>query len=212
METQQTQPERSFFSLVRPAILLSLWLCLVTGVVYPLVTTGIANAIFPYQAQGSLLKNAQGQVVGSELIGQNFTKPQYFHPRPSATMTTDTKPKPAPYNAANSSGSNSGPTNDGFIKGIKDGSAAYRKENGLTDQETVPIDAVTASGSGLDPDISLANANLQAKRVAQARHIPVATVQDLIAKNTLGRQFGFLGEERVNVLKLNIALDALKPA
>jgi K+-transporting ATPase ATPase C chain len=206
----ETQPQRSFFSLVRPAILLSLWLFLVTGVIYPLVVTGVANAILPYQAQGSLIK-VNDKVVGSELIGQNFTKPQYFHPRPSATMTTDPKPKPAPYNAANSSGSNSGPTNDGFVKGIKDGSAAYRKENGLTDQETVPIDAVTASGSGLDPDISLANANLQAKRVAQARNLTVAQVQELIAKNTVGRQFGLLGEERVNVLKLNLALDALKP-
>jgi len=209
METQT----RSLFSLIRPAILVSLWFCLLTGLVYPLVTTGIANLIFPYQAQGSLIA-VNGKIIGSELIGQNFTKPEYFHPRPSVTTATDNNGKSVdtPYNAANSVGSNAGPTNAAFLKTVSDRIAAYRQENSLPENTTIPVDAITASGSGLDPDISLANANLQAARIAQVRKIPVAQVQDLIDKNTAGRQLGILGEPRVNVLKLNLALDALKPA
>jgi K+-transporting ATPase ATPase C chain len=208
----EAQTQRSLFSLIRPAILISLWLCLLTGFIYPMLTTGVANLLFPYQAQGSLI-TANGKVIGSELIGQNFTRPEYFHPRPSATNGTDKNGKtvPQPYTAANSSGSNLGPTNQTFIKGVQDAVAAYRKENGLAANTPIPVDAVTASGSGLDPDISIANASLQATRVAQTRRLPVQQVQDLIRKNTSGRQLGILGEDRVNVLKLNLALDAFKP-
>lgn len=205
----EAQSRSSLLSLIKPAILISIWMCLLTGLAYPLLTTGVANILFPHQAQGSLI-TINGKVVGSELIGQNFTKPEYFHPRPSATNTTDTPPKPSPYNAANSSGSNSGPTKQDFLKSVADAAAAYRKENGLAADALVPVDAITASASGLDPDISIANANLQANRVAQARNVPVAQIQDLIRKNTTGRQLGFLGEERVNVLKLNLALDGKK--
>ena len=207
----ETQTQRSLLSLLRPAIVISLWLCLLTGLIYPLVITGIANVLFPYQAHGSLVI-ANGKVIGSELIGQTFTRPEYFHPRPSATTTTDKDGKsvPAPYNAASSSGSNAGPTSDSFIKGVKDAAVAYRKENGLAADALVPVDAVTASGSGLDPDISVANANTQAPRVAKARQLSTEQMQASIAKNTTQRQLGLLGEPRVNVLKLNLALDALK--
>jgi K+-transporting ATPase ATPase C chain len=208
MDTQS----RSLVSLLRPSILVSLWLCLLTGLAYPLLTTGIANVLFPYQAQGSLI-TVHGTVIGSELIGQNFTRPDYFHPRPSATTTTDNTGKTvdSPYNAANSSGSNAGPTNATFLKTVRDRTVAYRQENGLSGNTPVPVDAITASASGLDPDISLANANLQAARVAKARNIPIEQVQDLIRKTTTGRQLGILGEPRINVLKLNQALDAQKP-
>jgi K+-transporting ATPase ATPase C chain len=211
METQP-QPQRSLFSLIRPALLISLWLCLLTGLVYPLVTTGIANVLFPYQAKGSLI-TVNGKVIGSESIGQNFTRPEYFTPRPSATNGTDSNGKtiPQPYNAANSSGSNLGPTNQALIKNVQDAAAIYRKINGLAADAPVPVDAVTSSSSGLDPDISVANATLQANRVAQARGLTVEQVQDLIRQNTTGRQLGLLGEPRVNVLKLNLALDTLKP-
>jgi K+-transporting ATPase ATPase C chain len=179
---------------------------LIGGLAYPLLTTLVANLIFPYQAQGSLVvKN--GKVVGSELIGQRFTSPRYFHPRPSATLTTDGT-KPDPYNAAFSLGSNLGPTNEALISEVRKRAEAYRRENGLPNDAKVPVDAVTASGSGLDPDISLANADLQASRVAQARGLPVSQVKHLIDRHTTGRQLGFLGEPRVNVLELNLALDA----
>lgn len=203
---------RSLFSLIRPAILISIWFLLITGLAYPLLTTGVANVLFPYQSQGSLI-TVNGKVIGSELIGQNFTRPEYFQPRPSVTTATDSNGKTvdAPYNAANSVGSNAGPTNAAFLKTVGDRTTAYRKTNGLSTDTPVPVDAVTASSSGLDPDISLANANLQAPRVAQARNIPVEQVKDLIQKNTTGRQLGILGESRINVLKLNQALDALKP-
>lgn len=209
----EAQSQRSLFSLIRPAILISLWFCLVTGLLYPLLTTGIATALFPYQAHGSLILS-NGNVMGSELIGQNFTKPEYFHPRPSATTSTDSTGKtiPTPYNAASSSGSNAGPTNEQLIQAVKTRVEAYRRENALAAETPVPVDAVTASASGLDPDISLANATLQANRVAQARNLPVDRVRDLIRKNTTGRQLGILGEPRVNVLKLNLALDALRSA
>ncbi len=204
------QPRSSFVrSLLIPAITIALWMILLCGVIYPLLVTGVANLLFPYQAQGSLI-SINHKVVGSELIGQNFTAPKYFHPRPSATNTTDTPPKPAPYNAASSGASNYGPTNKKLIDGVKDAVAAYRKENGLAANAPVPVDAVTASASGLDPDISPANANLQAPRVAKARNMPLTEVQQLIGKNTKGRQFGLLGEPRVNVLKLNLALDGAK--
>lgn len=203
------QSRSSFVSLLIPAITLSIWLMVLCGLIYPLLTTGIANLIFPYQAQGSLI-TSNGKVVGSELIGQQFSAPKYFHPRPSATTKTGTTDKPQPYNAAQSSASNNGPTNKSFIKGVKDAADAYRKENGLKPTDLVPVDAVTASGSGLDPDISVANANLQVARVAKARNIPLAKVQELVHHYTQGRQWGFLGEPRVNVLKLNLALDGAK--
>jgi K+-transporting ATPase ATPase C chain len=207
-----TASRSSFFSLIKPAILFTIVMVLVTGLAYPLLTVGVANLLFPYQAKGSLIM-VNDKVAGSELIGQNFTKPEYFHPRPSATSGTDSSGKtvPQPYNADNSSGSNSGPTKADFIKGVNDAAAAYRKENGLAANVPVPVDAVTASGSGLDPDISLANASLQVNRVAQARRIPIEQIQELIRKNTTGRELGILGEPRVNVLKLNLALDALRP-
>jgi len=179
-----------------------------TGLIYPLVIAGIGQVAFPFQANGSLLTRSDGTVAGSTLIGQNFTAPKYFHPRPSATMSTDPTPVPAPYNAANSSASNAGPTNRDFIKTVGDRADAYRKENNLAADTQVPVDAVTASGSGLDLDISPANAALQAPRVAQARAIPMAEVQALVARYTEGRTFGILGEPRVNVLLLNQALDA----
>lgn len=193
---------------LRPAIVMMAVMTALTGLIYPLIVTGIGQAIFPFQANGSLITRPNGTVVGSALIGQSFTAPKYFHPRPSATMSTDPTPVPAPYNAANSSASNAGPTNKDFIKTVGDRAAAYRNENNLPADAPVPVDAVTASGSGLDPDISPANAALQAPRVAQARAMPVADVQALVAQYTEGRTLGILGEPRVNVLRLNQALDA----
>jgi K+-transporting ATPase ATPase C chain len=148
-----------------------------------------------------------GKVVGSALIGQEFTAPQYFHPRPSATQSL-AGPTPEPYNAANSAGSNLGPTNQTLIDTVRARAAAYRQENGLPADAPVPVDAVTASASGLDPDISPANAALQAPRVAKARGMSEAEVRALVAQYTEGRTLGFLGEPRVNVLELNLALDA----
>jgi len=203
------QSRSPFISLVIPAITTALWFMILCGVIYPLLTTVVANVNFPYQSQGSLI-TVNNKVIGSELIAQNFTDPKYFHPRPSATTKTGTTDKPLPYNAAQSSASNYGPTNKKLIDGVKDAVTAYRKENALAANVPVPIDAVTNSASGLDPDISIANAILQANRVAQARKIPVAEVQNLIQQNTTGRQLGILGEPRVNVLKINLALDKLK--
>ena len=204
------QPRSSFVSLLIPAITTAIWFIILCGVIYPLLTTVVANVIFPHQAQGSLI-TVNGKVIGSELIAQNFTAPKYFHPRPSATKKTGSSDKPDPYNAAQSGASNYAPTNKKLIDGVKDAVAAYRKENGLAADALVPVDAVTQSGSGLDPDISIANANLQARRVAKARNISVTDVQKFLSQNTQGRQFGLLGEPRVNVLKLNMALDKLKP-
>jgi K+-transporting ATPase ATPase C chain len=188
---------------VRTAVLMVVALTLLTGIVYPLVVTGIAQVAFPYQANGSLITNSQGQVIGSELIGQNFTSPRYFHPRPSAAGNDG-------YDATSSSASNLGPTNQKLIDTVKDGADAYRQENGLAANASVPADAVTASGSGLDPDISPANAMLQAARVARARNLPVDRIQALVNEHTEGRTLGILGEPRVNVLKLNLALDRVR--
>lgn len=191
----------SMASFLRPAIVSAVLFMLVCGLVYPLVTTWIAQVLFPDQANGSLIER-DGRVIGSTLIGQQFTSPRYFHPRPSATPSH-------PYNASYSGGSNLGPTNKKLISEVRGRVEAYRRENGLPPGTPVPVDAVTTSGSGLDPDISVANANLQAARVAEARGLPVRRVRELIKEHTTGRQFGFLGEPRVNVLKLNLALDRL---
>jgi K+-transporting ATPase ATPase C chain len=168
-----------------------------TGVIYPLVVTAIGQVAFNDKAEGSLVE-VEGRVVGSELIGQPFTAPEYFHPRPSAGDG---------YDAAASSGSNLGPTNPAFLTTVADRISAYRAENGLAEDARVPVDAVTASASGLDPHISIANAELQAPRVAAARGLDLAAVLELVDDHTSGRGLGFLGEEGVNVLELNVALD-----
>jgi potassium-transporting ATPase KdpC subunit len=168
----------------------------ITGIAYPLAVTGVAQALFPGKADGSYIER-DGEVVGSELIGQPFTAPEYFHPRPSAVE----------YDGSLSSGSNLGPTNPDLLAAVERRAERYREENGLSPDAEVPVDAVTASASGLDPDISVANARLQAPRVAEARGMGVAEVLDLVGEHTDDATFGFLGEARVNVLELNLALD-----
>ncbi len=172
-----------------------------TGVLYPLVVTAIGQIAFHDKAEGSLVE-VDGQAVGSSLIGQPFSAPEYFHPRPSAAGEG--------YDAAASSGSNLGPTNPDFLATVAERVDAYREENGVDDGTPVPVDAVTASASGLDPHISVANATLQAPRVAEARGIDIETVLELVDDHTAGRDLGFLGERAVNVLELNIALDAIE--
>jgi K+-transporting ATPase ATPase C chain len=192
---------------IRPAIVLVIALTLITGLVYPLAMTGIAGVIFPYQAQGSLIEK-DGKVVGSALIGQVFADDKYFHGRPSATNTPDpkdsTKTVDAPYNAANSGGSNLGPTNKALADRVKGDVDKLKAEN---PNAAVPIDLVTTSGSGLDPDISPEAALFQVPRVAKARNIPEQRIRALVDEHTQGRTLGLLGEPRVNVLKLNLALD-----
>jgi len=183
-----------------PSLLMVVVFTVLTGVVYPLVMTAVGQGLFKDKVNGSLVKR-NGTVVGSSLIGQNFTKPIYFHPRPSAAGKDG-------YDAAASSGSNKGPTNEDWLKGVAALVDSYRKENNLAPTAKVPVDAVTASASGLDPNISVANADLQAPRVAAARHVTLARVMRLVVKATQGRTFGFLGEPRVNVLELNLSLDA----
>jgi K+-transporting ATPase ATPase C chain len=192
---------------IRPAIILLLGLTLITGLIYPLAMTAIAGVIFPKQAQGSLIEK-DGKVVGSALIGQEFKDDKYFHGRPSATTAPDpndsTKTVPAPYNAANSGGSNLGPTSKVLADRMKEDVEKLKAEN---PSQSVPVDLVTTSGSGLDPDISPEAALFQVPRVAKARNMSEDKVRDLIAKNTQGRFLGLLGEPRVNVLQLNLALD-----
>ena len=194
----------------RPAIVILLGLTVITGLVYPLAMTGIAEAIFPRQAQGSLIEK-DGKVVGSALIGQVFADDKYFHGRPSATNAPDpkdaTKTVDAPYNAVNSMGSNLGPTSKALADRVKADVETLKKEN---PSAAVPVDLVTTSGSGLDPDISPAAAQFQVPRVAKARGLPEQRVRTLVEEQTEGRTLGLLGEPRVNVLKLNLALDALK--
>ena len=194
---------------IRPAIILVIALTLITGLVYPLVMTGIAGVIFPYQAQGSLVEK-DGKVVGSVLIGQVFATDKYFHGRPSATNAPDpkdaTKTVDAPYNAANSMGSNYGPTSKALIDRVKGDMEKLKAEN---PSMPVPQDLVTTSGSGLDPDISPEAALFQVSRVAKARNMPEDRVRQLVEQHTEGRVFGLLGEPHVNVLLLNLALDQL---
>lgn len=182
-----------------PAVVAFLAFTLVTGFAYPLVVTGVAQVVFPHRADGSLVER-RGQIVGSRLIGQAFAGNRYFYPRPSAAGDG--------YDAMASSASNLGPTNPALLRAVRQRVREYRRENGLAPGQVVPVDAVTASASGLDPDISVANARLQAARVARARGLPVAEVQSLISRHTSGRSLGFLGEPVVNVLELNLALDA----
>jgi K+-transporting ATPase ATPase C chain len=193
---------------IRPAIIILVLLTLITGVAYPLAMTAIAGVVFPKQAEGSLIER-DGKVVGSALIGQEFKDDKYFHGRPSATTTADpadaTKTVPAPYNAANSSGSNLGPTSKALNDRVKEDVDKLKAEN---PSAAVPIDLVTTSGSGLDPDISPEGALFQVPRVAKARNLPEDRVRQLVADNTAGRLAGLLGEPRVNVLELNLALDA----
>jgi K+-transporting ATPase ATPase C chain len=193
---------------IRPAIIILVLLTLITGLGYPLAMTGIANAVFPKQAQGSLIER-DGKVIGSALIGQEFKDDKYFHGRPSATTAPDpadaTKTVPAPYNAANSGGSNLGPTSKALNDRIKEDVDKLKAEN---PSGPVPIDLVTTSGSGLDPDISPDGALFQVPRVAKARNMPEDRLRQLVAENTTGRLAGLLGEPRVNVLALNLALDA----
>jgi potassium-transporting ATPase KdpC subunit len=200
-----------------PAVMMMVIFTVVTGLIYPLAVTAVAQLGFHDKANGSLVENADGDTVGSSLIGQNFTEPRYFHPRPSAAGDG--------YDPTLSSGSNLGPTNPKLLVGEKDDpatpdvdesfagveqrAAAYREENGLADGAPVPVDAVTASGSGLDPDISVANARLQASRVADERGLSVDRVLEIVDDHTDGRALGILGEKAVNVLELNLALDRM---
>ena len=202
---------------LRPAILLTLFFVVVTGFAFPGVLWAIGQAAFPDAANGSLIRDAQGNVIGSSLLGQGFSKPEYFHPRPSAAG--------AGYDGANSSGTNLGPTSDKLINGIDDDPStkdvdetylgftdlarAYREENGLAPDAVLPADAVTRSASGLDPHISPENAALQVARVAKTRNLSVERVRQLVAEHQDGRILGFIGEPRVHVLALNLALDGL---
>jgi len=194
------------FKEIRPAIVMVVAFTVVTGIAYPLAMTGIAQVIFPAQANGSLIER-DGKVVGSALIGQPFADAKYFHGRPSATTDTDpndpTKTVPAPYNAQNSSGSNLGPTNKALIDRVKGDVEKLKAEN----NKSVPVDLVTTSGSGLDPDITPAAVAFQIPRVAKARNVPESVIAELVEQHTKGRTLGVLGEPHVNVLELNLALD-----
>src|SRR3954447_24324511 len=193
---------------IRPALVLIVALTLITGLVYPLVMTPIAGALFPYQAQGSLITDSSGKVIGSALIGQNFTTDKYFHGRPSATLGPDptdaTKTTLVPYNAVNSMGSNLGPTSKTLSNRV---TASYNALHAENPNMPVPVDLVTTSGSGLDPDVSPDGALFEVPRVAKARNLPNARVRQLVTEHIQGRLAGLLGEPHVNVLALNLALD-----
>lgn len=190
---------KDFFSHVRGAIVSTLALAVVCCGLYPLIVFGISQLLFREQANGSLIVSADGSVRGSKLLGQAFSDPKYFHPRPSAAGNG--------YDAASSGGSNLGPTSQKLKDAVQDRITAYRAENGMSETEPVPADAVTASGSGLDPHISLQNAETQAARVAKARGLNEHKVRDLIRQNTDGRDLGVFGDPGVNVLQVNLALD-----
>lgn len=195
---------------IRPAIVMTIVMTIITGLVYPLGMTGIAQILFPYQANGSLLKK-NGKVIGSVLIGQNFSAERYFHGRPSATTEPDpndpTKSVATPYAADNSGGSNAGPTSKALVERVKADAAKLASENRSA---RIPVDLVTTSASGLDPDVTPAGALFQVPRVAKARGLPEEEVRRLVEAATEDRFLGILGEPRVNVLKLNLALDALR--
>lgn len=194
---------------IRPALVLIILMTILTGLAYPLFMTSVAQVVFPHQANGSLIEK-DGTVIGSELIGQNFTDDKYFHGRPSATTDTDpndsTKTVPVPYNAGNSGGSNAGPTAKSLIERVQSDVEMLKKEK----NRPIPVDMVTTSASGLDPHITPANAEFQVSRVAKARNLPEESVRALVAQATEDRVLGIFGEKRVNVLKLNLALDAVK--
>jgi potassium-transporting ATPase KdpC subunit len=206
-------------STLRPALLLTLLFVVVTGLVFPGLVWAVGRVAFPSQASGSLLRDDKGNVVGSALLGQSFSRPEYFHPRPSAAG--------AGYDAANSGGTNLGPSSRKLIDGVEDDpatkdvdetylgyrqlAAAYRKHNGLPATAVIPADAVTRSASGLDPHISPENAALQVARVAKARGLPEERVRRAVAEHTRGRWLGIVGEPRVEVLQLNLVLDAIDP-
>ena len=193
---------KDFFAEIRSAVMATLVLAIVCSGLYPLVVFGISQALFHDKANGSLIVDRDGTVRGSKLLGQNFTDAKYFHPRPSAAGNG--------YDAANSGASNLGPTSEKLKNAINDRIEAYRKENGLRNGEGVPADAVTASGSGLDPHISVHNAELQTLRVAKTRSLSEDKVRELVRQNTEGPDLGFLGEPGVNVVTLNRALDQLR--
>jgi K+-transporting ATPase ATPase C chain len=186
---------------IRPAIVSTVLFTLLLGVAYPLAITGVSKVAFPRQAEGSLVKDDKGQVIGSALIAQPFAKDEYLHPRPSAAGTNG-------YDASGSSGSNYGPLNPDLAKRVKTDATALRASTG---HDQIPDDAITTSGSGLDPDISPAYAELQADRIAKARGAPVGTVRKVIADQTQGPALGFLGQAHVNVLMTNLALDKALP-
>lgn len=194
---------------IRPALVFLIGLVAITGLIYPLAMTGAAQVLFPYQAQGSLIEQ-DGKVIGSALIGQQFTEAKYFHGRPSATTGPDpqdaSKTGPAPYNASNSMGSNLGPTSKVLAERLASGVETLKKENSSA---AVPVDLVTTSGSGLDPDISPEAALFQVPRVAKARGLPEARLRSLVESMVATRSLGFLGEPRVNVLQLNLAMDKM---
>jgi len=197
---------------IRPAIVMIAAFTLITGLAYPLAMTGIAQVAFPHEANGSLIER-NGKAIGSELIGQNFADDRYFHGRPSATTDTDpndaTKTVPAPYNAGNSGGSNAGPSSKALMDRVADDVKKLKAEN---PGALVPADLVTTSASGLDPDISPAAALFQIPRIAKARRVSKDRLKQLVEENTAGRTWGILGEPRVNVLQLNMSLDARFPA
>lgn len=184
----------------RASLLMTFLFAAFAGVAFPLLTWSVAQIMFPFQANGSLMKNAHGTIIGSSLIGQTFSRPEYFHPRPSSAGSG--------YDGANSSGSNLGPTNEILLRQFRESADRYRSENRLAKDAPLPADAVTRSASGLDPDISLQNALLQARRIAQARNIEVEQVTAQIARLVQGRFLGIWGEPRINVLEINLALDA----
>jgi K+-transporting ATPase ATPase C chain len=208
MHDEERQPVgRTLLRLLRPAIVLTLILTVVTGIIYPLATFGVAQGLFPSQANGSIVY-VNGKPIGSSLIGQYWTQPQYFHGRPSAT--NNLQGTPAPYQANNSGASNLGPTNATLIKTVQQRVADLKKENpDVAPGTPIPVDLVTASGSGLDPDLSVAAAYYQIPRVAKARGLSEAAVRQLVDQHVTGRFLGLFGEPRINVFELNLALDGI---